>query len=242
MLWILVEKLQQRLRGRKRRSEQWSRRRFQILRQGRGYLDPFSVRGSREGEGAGMQGVPSDEVGWRAVQIVTENGTAQSREMDAELVSPARQGRGKHQRVTVFLTKNPISGQGAVAALAFTAIFPYDNAFCRTAHISIDETFRLFGNPAEDRQIPLADLALLHGVKERGSGDAVSRDEQKTAGVAIQSVDGTEHEWNTKTLVTKGERVGYGIIVMVVGRVRRHIGGLVGDDHVLVLVRNGEGK
>lgn len=68
----------------------------------------------------------------------------------------------------------------------------------------------------------------------------VSRDGDRSPRLTVKTVYGAKHKRSAKVTVAKG--VGQGVLPVSVGRVGGHPRGLMADHHVLILVKDGQGK
>ena len=59
-----------------------------------------------------------------SVQVVTENGTTETRKVNPKLMGASRQRLALHKGVSFRYRKDPITGQRQRASLALGAVFP----------------------------------------------------------------------------------------------------------------------
>ena len=192
-----------------------------------------------KGKGMRVERMPTDERAFLAVKIVPRNGMSYVGKMHTQLMCAPRDGRRRHQRVTVFGSKHTIFRfcRIRIGSVGRTDL-AYDDAFLGAVSAGVDHAAALFQLSVQHRKVIFLDAARLKLLCQKPCRVLVTRDQKQSACVAIQTVDGAKNKGDAVLPITVGKCVCYRIVIVIVRGVSGHIRPLGGNNDVLVLVKN----
>ena len=104
---------------------------------------------------------------------------------------------------------------------------------------NVNGSFRLIRKISVYRsQVGTVNLALFYHIGKNTAAQSVFSNNQKTCGVTVQTVDGTEHKGLLLLFKIPGQPVGKGIGKVSLGRMNGNICCLIYDHQVFVLIEN----
>ena len=129
---------------------------FHILWKGCGEVQFLTVNGMDEGEAAGMESLTADSLHIRIVQIIPDQGSTETFEVDADLMCPSGFQHKAQKRILSIKALYMIVCNGGLT------VFPVCRALNHraglTAQRNADRTVRGSGTAADNSQIFAADL------------------------------------------------------------------------------------
>ena len=165
-----------------------------------------------------VEGVPGERV-------------ADGGEMDPDLVGAAGFEPDREQGVAAGPGEDPVAGE---SVLAIGVGLAQDDGTFHPADGDVDGAF-LIG----DQALGDGEVFLVHRPDEKGGAEGVFGRHAQAGGVFVQPADRAEGDG---IAVAVGKIVAERVVHPIGGGVDRHVGRLVKDDEVLVLVEDRDGK